>query len=127
VNTPGPWVRLDGVLVAQSKTDLLDGEIFGPINQDEYGTYLGSASVLTGTDSSGAWTAQDCDGWTSALSTEVGTTGRANSVTRWTDARGNPCDDWVRLICLSEVLNGPLVFFDGFESGGTSAWSATTP
>jgi len=124
----GPWVRLDGVVVAQSKTDLLDGEIFGPINQDEYAAYASGLYVLTGTDSSGIWGTEDCSGWSSALSTDFATTGRLNDVMRWADqGYHNQCDRQARLYCLSEVENGPVVFFDGFETNSTAAWTTTFP
>jgi hypothetical protein len=124
----GPWVRLDGVVVAQSKVDLIDGEIFGPINQNEFGAYVANYFVLTGTDSSGVWGTEDCDGWTSALTTDFTTTGSANDVMRWTDqGYGNQCSHIARLYCLSEVAYGPVVFFDGFESNSTTAWSDTNP
>lgn len=128
INFNGPWVRLDGVVIAQSKTDLLDGEIFGPINQNEFGSYERNHWALTGTDSSGAWGAADCNGWTSDLTTDFATTGFANGVVYWTDqGYDNQCGYNARLYCFSEVPFGPVVFFDGFETNSTANWTTTNP
>ncbi len=128
LNFNGPWVRLDGVVIAQSKADLLDGEVFGPVGQTEVGAYVGNYSVLTGTTSSGVWGTEDCDGWTSALATDHTTTGRSNDVVRWTDpGYHSQCDQLSRLYCFSEVAYGPVVFYDGFESDSTANWTVTNP
>jgi hypothetical protein len=124
----GPWVRLDGVLIAESKADLVDGEIFGPINQDELGTYIQNYSILTGTESDGTWGNDDCAGWTSSLATDDVIMGRANGVLYWTDqGYSSGCNLAGRLFCLSEVAFGPVVFYDDFETATTGAWSTTSP
>jgi len=118
----GPWIRLDGVVVAQNKADLVDGELFAPINISETGAYRGNYWVWTGTDEFGAGSGAHCDEWGSASDLEQGTLGRANSAgPDWSDHWiPQDCDGWARLYCLSEV--SILIFEDGFESGGTGAW-----
>ena len=64
----GPWVRPDGVPVANSMADLTDGEIFTSIAVDEFGNYI-FAGVWTGTDDLGVATPNNCADWTDSAST----------------------------------------------------------
>jgi hypothetical protein len=65
----GPYVRLDGALIAEDKADLTDGSIATPININQLG---GTTSVWVCTGSSEAGTATgpatasggNCQGWT---------------------------------------------------------------
>jgi hypothetical protein len=59
----GPFVRMDGVLIANNKADLLDGEIFTGISVDEFGNYT-SHVAWTGTDNSGNAATDNCSNWT---------------------------------------------------------------
>lgn len=68
----GPWARLDGVLLASSKSSLVDtvadgvnGNLFTSLNQDETGAYHYYTTAWTGSDLAGAKTAQHCTDWTS--------------------------------------------------------------
>ena len=119
----GPWVRRDWVLVAQNLADLTDGFFNAPINVDEYGVYHANRGVWTGTASDGTKTADNCNDW-QTLPGYNGTHGLANtSGVNWTDDFTGPvtCYTAKHIYCLSDSPS-ILLFFDGFESGNTSAW-----
>lgn len=63
----GPWVRLDGVKVADDKDDLTDGELFSSIALTEKGEYRAISSIWTGTNNDGTSvddTNRTCSDWT---------------------------------------------------------------
>jgi len=65
----GPYVRMDGVLIAEDKADLTDGSIAAPININQLGGNT-SVWVCTGSSESGVATGPatasggNCQGWT---------------------------------------------------------------
>lgn len=67
----GPWVRPDGVKVADDTTDLTDGDLFAPINVMDTMQYDFGTGVWTGTLETGAMAASMCSDWadTTAQST----------------------------------------------------------
>lgn len=119
----GPWMRLDGMIVAWSLADLTDGWLATSLHLTEQGSYLGYWGVWTGTASSGEATGDHCSSWSSALPGDDGHTGTANAVGYyWTsDPSATSCDfPWHHLYCLQDA---PILFIDGFESGSLSAWT----
>jgi len=121
----GPWMRLDGVEVAAGKADLTDGVLASSIHFADSGEYL-NWPVWTGSWSEGTGTGEHCTSWTSSSS---GVNGRAGfSVSAgysWSYWAGLNCDyAYSHLYCLQDL---PLVFFDGFDIGGTTAWSVVVP
>ena len=123
----GPWKLVDGVRIAGSKADLTDGLLFAPISVTELGTALTDwSTVWTGTTESGTATGTDCLGWTSPDFADLGDFGvSSRSTSVWSAYVGSlHCDLVGSLYCFSNVV---VVFADGFESGGTGRWSATTP
>jgi hypothetical protein len=118
----GPWMRLDGIVVAESRLDLTDGVLDSPINRTETGLYLGNVGTWTGTLATGSAAPANCANWTSTSGT--GELGSANSVVSgWTENGGMTCGfAYAYLYCLQDL---PLVFHDGFESAGTQAWTVT--
>ncbi len=123
----GPWVRLDGVRVASSKTDLCDGELFAPISVTEEGTYVDHFSVWSGTVQAGAASGDDCHGWTTSSVGVSGGYGTANTVSPyWTDDSAAGCEaSSMHLYCLSEVA--AVLFTDDLESAATDGWSTASP
>ncbi len=89
--SPGPYVRVDGVIVADDWDDLTDGSVDNLPNIDENGSVAGDF-MWTGTNTDG--TAQGgftCSNW----STDVGTAFVGfNFVTdsRWTAAQNSNCE-----------------------------------
>lgn len=101
----GPWVRVDGVKVADSKADLVDGTIFSSINVTEQGNYTGNVTVWTGTDAKGMADVNTCSGWTNATNTSAGKYGwAAEAGSLWTEAQGSvTCDvDGYKLYCFED-------------------------
>jgi hypothetical protein len=64
LTSDGPWVRPDGVKVADNKADLTDGSLFTAISQDETGIYWDNRAVWTGTFDTGIKTSDTCNDWT---------------------------------------------------------------
>jgi hypothetical protein len=64
ITSNGPWVRLDGVKVADTKADLLDGFLFTSLSLTETGICLGNYNVWTGTNDAGTSSCPCCTNWT---------------------------------------------------------------
>lgn len=122
----GPWVRSDGVLVAASKGDLVDGRLLTSVNITEWGAYLSGWGAWTGTTAAGLVAIDTCNGWSDASGAYSGNVGVANTVDEWwTERTQQPCSFTnYRLYCFSQV---PFLFVDGFDLGTTSNWSQTVP
>jgi hypothetical protein len=131
LTSTGPFRRIDGVLVASSRADLLDLSNTGSIHQYEDGSYHqggGGGHAWTGTDGFGSANGEDCSAWTSAASDDQGRPGVASSTldASWTE-RGSLFDcnfTSPRLYCFSNVVT---LFWDGFESGDAARWSTVAP
>ncbi len=80
----GPWVRLDGVKIADDKSDLTDGRLFTSISLNESGNRNPAGIVFTGANASGMALASHCQNWTSNDPTE--------SAIRGSDALAD--EDW---------------------------------
>ena len=65
LNSDGPWVRIDGVKLADDKADLVDGFLFTAISVDETGTYPIEGLAFTATSENGTALASHCQNWTS--------------------------------------------------------------
>jgi hypothetical protein len=86
ITSIGPWLRMDGTVLATDPTDLLDGALAAALDLDENGQFLTSVWVLTGSDAAGARTMSTCSEWTSASATQNGTVGRTDSAgSAWTN------------------------------------------
>jgi len=123
---PGPWVRVDGVVVFPSPADLAASNLFTSLNVTETGGYTTFDRAWTGTTSTGLAAAEMCGDW---LDGSAGADGRlgltAIVTTGWTWNTVVNCDYWdYRLYCLA-IDKG--VFWDGFERGDTTGWSSWMP
>jgi hypothetical protein len=106
LNTNGPYVRLDGTIIANDKADLLDGTLDAPINIDENGTLQPQNEVWTGTFANGTRAPENCLSWTSSL---IGNNGQIgfNDITnsRWTQdslIMFDTCTTSLPLYCFSQ-------------------------
>jgi hypothetical protein len=72
ITTDGPWVRIDGVKVADNKADLVDSSLITAISLTEAGTYLGGYLVWTGTGVNGVKSANNCNNWSSGTNSFQG-------------------------------------------------------
>lgn len=119
VGSDGPWVRLDGVRIADSDAELVSGILQAPIDLTETGHRAGNRGVWTGTVPAGVADADHCGDWRSTSGDGLrGNAARASD--RWTENGPSDCSFTSgALYCLGAA---DLSFADGFESGDTSAW-----
>lgn len=100
----GPWVRLDGVRVANSKAEMISSQkLLAPINVTEAGAYITGVSAWTGTDAYGNDTTTNCSDWTIGDGTKNGVFGfpeRASG--EWTDDTGTGCGNTNQLYCFED-------------------------
>ncbi|MEK7533780.1 MAG: DUF1554 domain-containing protein [Patescibacteria group bacterium] len=95
------YVRIDSVLVATSKTDLIDGTIANGIRRNEKNENVGTVSVWTGTKADGTVGGATCSNWTSTAGTGgVGST--VATIGAWTDDAAGNCVDNRRLYCFEQ-------------------------
>jgi len=102
------YYRMDGVKVANSKADLLDGSILAAINLDENGILrTGDNSVWTGSYSNGYSSGVNCQNWNWVDS--MGSIGNMASLSTWLgdgDADQH-CYDYNRIYCV-KIADGYL-------------------
>lgn len=119
--------RVDAYPIANSHADLIDSFAVNSLHVDEHGSYAGlSYGVETGTFGDGTATPDNCNGWTDATVAFVASFGEQDLArsARWTEGLGNTCDNTRRIYCFAGVVT---VFWDGFESAGTTRWSLSAP
>lgn len=105
ITTNGPWARPDGVVVATSEADLVDGRLAASPYLTETTLYAPGAvdagNVWTGTTAYGSYTSYHCSSWSSASYTA--TIGRHDlSDARWSQATTMSCAADNRLVCLED-------------------------
>ena len=105
----GPWVRLDGVKIADNKNDLTDGSLFTSISLDDTGTYyrelLDFYTVWTGTLSDGTKNANNsCNNWTDGTVSYSATFGHdVKAGAEWTGGFGTSCNlNNYRIYCFED-------------------------
>jgi hypothetical protein len=97
----GPWVTLNGVMIAATKADLLGGRLFSAIAYDEKGNPIPSAKVWTGSSASGTPLANYCGSWFDTNST--GAFGQASLTTSaWSNAGDMGCGETAHLYCFED-------------------------
>ena len=90
VKQPGkPWQRVDGLSLASSKADLLDGRLARALDVTETGAYVTGLVAWTATfrDGTTAPVGAACGDWTGSATTAY--QGRANDPWRWSYAEYN--------------------------------------
>lgn len=113
---PLPYIRPDGVPVADSFAALVEGmpvKLKAPITVTETGealpllrqTCLGGPPVWTGTDETGqAVPAGNCNGWSSPDALDPATAGKATAADgAWTRGCGLPCSTTAHLYCFESM------------------------
>ncbi len=117
---PGPWVRVDGVVVFPTTADMVVAGLFTGLNVTETGAYISYQRAWTGTFGSGTAAAERCGDWLDGSDGLHGKLGLCASTTNgWTANVSFDCDWEYRLYCFGPDIR---IFEDGFESGNTSAW-----
>lgn len=108
-----PWVRRDGVRIADSLAALQAGATYTPINVSETGAYMASIGVWTGIAADGNAALEQCTGWTDATAQGRATTANIAGPL-WLRAAGTyACTTRYALYCLSDA---DTVFHAGFEA-----------
>ena len=112
---PGAYVRSDGITVARSPADLVEGLIETGIDHHADGSAANSAWAWTGTTADGSAAINHCNNWESASPSSTGQTGSAGFANaRWTDLTDLSCSGSHHLYCFSDAVEPPL-FANGFE------------
>jgi hypothetical protein len=109
VHASVPYVLTDGVQVASSWSDIVDGQLAHPISVDQYGNPQ-SGRVWTGTTPNGLPSAETCSSWSwhdggggSPYSVPFGDHGDASlDDSRWTLEGTDSCDSAGRLYCFQQ-------------------------
>lgn len=99
-----PYVRLDGVVVADDWTDLTDGTLAAPIAVDETGALVPATGsiVWTASDATGAPMGGMCSDWSEQNS--GGFYGDASGAdATWAHIACQPCTMQARLYCFEEL------------------------
>lgn len=102
----GPWMRIDGVKIADNKADLTDGEIFTSISYDAAGnntSVVTREGAWTGTNASGLKTAANCGNWLIGDGTAAGTSGWESWINSiWTDDQPYGCFATRKFYCFED-------------------------
>jgi len=122
----GPFLRMDGQVIANDRSDLLDNSLDIAITLDEYGATSGYNIVVTGSNATGlkhvGYTY--CGDWTSSASAQTAVGGATSTSSGWSYLGVGDCSHALRVYCFESV---ELIFDDGFESGNMSAWDLALP
>lgn len=94
-----PYTRIDGMLIANNKADLFDGNIMNEINIDEHGNIYSNYGVWTGSTPFGLSTPFNCNnwGWVDADGT-IGSTLYTSG--EWLDLTTNVCSNGNKIYCV---------------------------
>lgn len=104
-----PYVRLDGVRIADDWGDLIDGSLQAPLYADEQREHHMELfdRAWTGLQPEGVPWESDCGGWTSTIDAE-GAAGDVPSILPFWQANGLPhlCSSELRLYCIEQDGGG---------------------
>jgi hypothetical protein len=122
------FTRVDDYRVADNRDDLFDGHLRTTINILANGNRAPEGlpqgvPVWTGTFADGTPAGSNCNNWNNPFT--FGDTGYANVASpAWVTGGDQPCSQFFRFYCF---LNGPVLFWDGFERGSPARWSSDVP
>jgi len=110
VQSSDPYVRTDGMTVANNYADLTDGTIANPINKDENESDIEDVIVAwTNVNTDGTTTGtgmnDSCQNWQSATRGQTGNTTAASS--QWTEFGCRVCTTVRRLYCFEQPQSPP--------------------
>jgi hypothetical protein len=104
-HSPGPYVRPDGVVIADNWNDLVDGNLKNPLNRDVSGRGTNQVYVRTGTDADGTVTdgGETCEGWTVNYFNTPHVVGDPTKTDDgWTNATTQPCQYLFGFYCFQQ-------------------------
>lgn len=103
LTSDGPWVKLDGVMIAKNKADLIDGTIFTGINMTENYVYTAYQRAWTSTDESGIKVTDTCNDWTDGTSGSAAMQGVASQTgDLWSNWNSYSCNGNYHLYCFED-------------------------
>lgn len=98
-----PYYLTNGVLIANSWSDLIDGTLIAPIGVNEQGIPVASNIPRTGTLFTGLPSMTTCLNWTSSSASVYGMAGFSEAIDHgWTENQPNPCNVMHRLYCFGQ-------------------------
>lgn len=101
--SPFKYERIDGILVANSFQQLIDGDIENPINIDQNGDLIDEERVWTGTNELGKYSGFNCLEWTDNNERILGTYGWTNHIDyRWSSADEANCIEKLHVYCIED-------------------------
>jgi hypothetical protein len=91
-------------VIANDWADLIDGQLYAPINVDEKGVIYPFSEVWTGTIADGTASTDTCKNWKSTSASDTGMQGVTDLVnTGWTQIYVQYCDRaLIRLLCFEQ-------------------------
>jgi hypothetical protein len=108
VQSPGPYLRVDGVTVADNWADLTDGTLDAAITVAETGAVFDALNLRSWTHTLANGTAggvlnANCNNWTSANNGVNGDEGQVAATSdNWTDFASGTCNNNFRLYCFQQ-------------------------
>lgn len=103
ITSAGPWQRVDGQVVAQTKAQLATGQLTTPLRLDEKGKQppVDEDRVWTATSGNGTYVGgSDCGGWTGSGNGRVGEAEHSGS--NWTSLVDEACTEVNRVYCFQK-------------------------
>ena len=103
------WVRMDGKPVFDSRAAIQAGQIWHPINRNEFGEVVTSDYyVATGTNGNGTTAALTCQDWTAGAGQFGGFGNVNNGPGAWTLENNFGCNSTLRLYCMGKTKTAVL-------------------
>ena len=102
IQSDGPWVRLDGILIAENKDDLVNGRLLTILKLTEKGIYSNESYAWTGTPAIGIQIDKTCGNWKNADSESQGYISRIFDNTLWRYNGYNECNSMHPLYCIED-------------------------
>jgi hypothetical protein len=98
----GPWLTRAGDLVAKNRSTLLSGVLSHAIDRDENGNLV-TGKVWTGTATNGTPSGNDCQSWTSASVSALGSFGDPSQTdATWTNSGVENCNVAAHVYCFQQ-------------------------
>ncbi len=98
------YALVNGTVIANGWSDLVDGTLDNAINRDENSTLVSAASVWTGSNENGSSAGHDCNGWSDSTGAYWGWRGRTDKTNfQWSRDNTQTCDSTtLRLFCFEQ-------------------------
>lgn len=101
------FLLVDGSLVAESWSDIVDGSLAKEIDLDESGEVMGGVLVWTSTTTAGsAGGTEHCNDWASASNVYATVGNSSQSGENWTDYKQYYCSQEFHLYCFQVAVDG---------------------